>query len=217
MMYVRAYYLRALILLLFLAAVCVLTSLGMRAAVSPYVFSSIDDVPRTEVAIVLGASVSGGKPSPILADRANAAIALYSAGKVTKILVTGDNGTLSYNEVAPVRQYLLDAGVLPGDIFLDHAGFDTYSSMYRTRDVFLARSVTIVTQDFHLPRALWIAQHLGLTAYGVAAEGRTSSPYNYVREIPASLKALFEVWTRREPKYLGPTFPLSGSGEATWD
>jgi len=210
------FYRRLLLVLLALAVACFLVPLGMRVAVAPFVYESLDDVPRAEVAIVLGASVVAGKPSPILADRANAAIALHSAGKVGKILVTGDNGTLTYNEVAPVRQYLLDAGIPAQDIFLDHAGFDTYSSMYRAEEVFQARSAIVVTQDFHLPRALWIARHLGLTAYGVTAEGGTRSPYNYVREIPASLKALFEVWTRREPKYLGQTYPLTGSGEATW-
>ena len=188
----------------------------MSAAVSPFVYDSIEKVPHAQVAIVLGASVMNGKPSPILADRANAAIALYNAGKVGKILVTGDNGALSHDEVSPVRKYLLDAGIPSQDIFLDHAGFDTYSSMYRAVAVFEAQSAIIVTQDFHLPRALWIARHLGLTAYGITAAGGTNSAYNYVREIPASFKALFEVWTRREPKYLGQTFPLSGSGEETW-
>ena len=209
-------YRRLILLALLLAVASLLVSLGMRAAVSPFIYSSIDKVPQSEVAIVLGASVVHGKPSPILADRADAAIALYRVGKVAKILVTGDNGALSHDEVSPVRKYLLDAGIQAQDIFLDHAGFDTYSSMYRAVAVFEAQSAIIVTQDFHLPRALWIARHLGLTAYGLTAEGGASSPYNYVREMPASFKALLEVWTRREPKYLGPTFPLSGSGEATW-
>jgi SanA protein len=213
---VRAYYRWVLIVLLVVAVVCLLIPFGMRATVSPFIYESLEDVPRAEVAIVLGASVMKGKPSPILADRANAAIALYSAGKVGKILVTGDNGVLSYDEVTPVRKYLLDAGVLPSDIFLDHAGFDTYSSMYRARNVFLAQSATIVTQDFHLPRALWIARHLGLAAYGVTAEGGNDTLYNYMREIPASLKALVDIVIHREPKYLGSAIPLSESGEATW-
>jgi len=216
MSFIRAHYRFIVIAALALAAVAMVIPLSMRLAVAPVTFTSVADVPETEVALVLGASVRRGIPSPILADRADAAIALYKAGKVSKILVTGDNGALSYDEVTPVRKYLIDAGIRTQDIFLDHAGFDTYSSMYRARDVFLVRSLTIVTQDFHLPRALWIARHLGLTAYGVTAEGGENSSYDYVREIPASLKAIINVLANRQPKYLGPTIPLSGDGQATW-
>ncbi|OGG56014.1 hypothetical protein A3D71_02295 [Candidatus Kaiserbacteria bacterium RIFCSPHIGHO2_02_FULL_55_20] len=199
-----------------LLALVMIVPIAIRFNVEPFVASSVEEVPRTDVALVLGASVYRGSPSPILAERADVAIALYKANRVSKILVTGDNGALSYDEVTPVRKYLLGAGIPSRDIFLDHAGFDTYSSMYRARDVFLVRSLTIVTQDFHLPRALWIARDLGLEAYGVVAPGREHSPYNYVREIPASFKAIFDVVTGRQPKYLGPTIPLSGNGEETW-
>ena len=190
--------------------------IGMRASMGPFLLTSIDQVPQTEVALVLGASVVNGAPSPILAKRADLAVALFEAGKVSKILVTGDNGALSHDEVTPVRNYLLAAGIPAGDIFLDHAGFDTYSSMYRARDVFQVSSMTIVTQDFHLPRALWIARHLGLTAYGLTAEGGQNSPFDYIREIPASIKALWDVDIDRQPKYLGPVIPLTGDGQATW-
>lgn len=216
MRFVRRYYAIAFIVALAIIALAMMVPIVTRITVEPYITSSVGDVPTTEVAMILGASVYRGRPSPILAERADAAIALYKAGKVSKILVTGDNGALSYDEVTPVRKYLLDAGIASQDIFLDHAGFDTYSSMYRAREVFLARSLTIVTQDFHLPRALWIARHLGLEAYGVIAEGGEHSPYDYIREIPASIKAILNVFTDRQPKYLGPTFPISGDGEATW-
>lgn len=216
MRFVRRYYPLGAVVLLAFIAVAMMVPIVMRLVVGQYVVSSVSDVPHTEVALVLGASVYRGSPSPILAERADTAVALYKAGRVSKILVTGDNGALSYDEVTPVRKYLLDAGIPSQDIFLDHAGFDTYSSMYRAREVFLARSLTIVTQDFHLPRALWIARHLGLEAYGIVAEGGEHSPYDYVREIPASIKAIFNVLLDRQPKYLGPTIPLSGNGEETW-
>ena len=216
MRFVRRHYPLGIVVLLALMAVAMMIPIVMRFAVGRYIVPSVGDVPRTEVAMVLGASVYRGSPSPILAERADSAVALYKEGKVSKILVTGDNGALSHDEVTPVRKYLLDAGIAPQDIFLDHAGFDTYSSMYRARDVFLARSLTIVTQDFHLPRALWIARQLGLEAYGVVAEGGEHSPYDYVREIPASVKAIFNVLLNRQPKYLGPTLPLSGDGRETW-
>ena len=209
-------YRHLLVATLLLAVLCLLVPVAMRAAVSPFVYESIDNVPQAEVVIILGASVVAGKPSPILADRANAAIALYSAGKATKILVTGDNAALSHDEVTPVRKYLLDADIPAQDIFLDHAGFDTYSSIYRAQAVFKVQAAIIVTQDFHLPRALWIARRLGLEAYGVTAEGGTSSTHNYLREIPASLKAILDTLAHREPKSLGPAIPLSGDGQATW-
>lgn len=216
MHYVRTHAWGIFVLMLGIGALLMLVPIGMRLSVASYTYTSLDTAPETEVAIVLGASVVHGVPSPLLAKRADAALALYRKGKVKKILVTGDNGALSHDEVTPVREYLLDAGVPPQDIFLDHAGFDTYSSMYRARDVFQAHSLTIATQDFHLPRALWIARRLGLPAYGYIAEGGESSLRNYLREIPASLKALLEVSIRREPKYLGPAFPLTGDGQATW-
>jgi len=213
---VRRYYRITFVVVLGLIALAMMVPIVMRVVVEAYIEASVGDVPYTEVAMVLGASVYRGSPSPILAERADVAIALYKAGKVSKILVTGDNGALSYDEVTPVRKYLLNAGIPSQDIFLDHAGFDTYSSMYRAREVFLARSLTIVTQDFHLPRSLWIARQTGLEAYGIVAEGGEHSPYDYIREIPASIKALFNVLTDRQPKYLGPTIPLSGNGEETW-
>jgi len=166
--------------------------------------------------MVLGASVVRGAPSPILRARADAAIALYKAEKVQKILVTGDNGALSHDEVTPVRKYLLDAGIPAGDIFLDHAGFDTYSSMYRARDVFAVDSMIIVTQDFHLPRAVFLARHLGLTAYGFVADGGEGKVYSYLREVPASVKALGNLLVGRVPKYLGDTIPITGDGSTTW-
>ncbi len=215
MQYFRRYYRLGIVFLLALIAIVMIVPIVLRTTVEPFIVP-LGAVPQTEVALVLGASVVRGSPSPILAERADVAIALYKKGVVRKILVTGDNGALTHDEVTPVRKYLLDAGLPPQDIFLDHAGFDTYSSMYRARDVFLVHSLTIVTQDFHLPRALWIARHLGLEAYGVVAEGGEHSPYEYFREIPASLKAIFNVMGNRQPKYLGPTLPLSGNGEETW-
>ncbi len=216
MHFIRRYYRLGFVTLLALIALAMMVPIVMRILVDRYITRTIDGVSRTEVALVLGASVYRGRPTPILAERADMAIALYKAGKVGKILVTGDNSALSYDEVTPVRKYLLDAGIASQDVFLDHAGFDTYSSMYRAREVFLAQSITIVTQDFHLPRALWIARRLGLEAYGVVAEGGEHSPYDYLREIPASIKAFLNVLTDRQPKYLGPTLPLSGDGKATW-
>jgi len=197
-------------------ALFLVVPLLMQVSVQPHIFKSRDSVPEADVAIVLGASVVRGAPSPVLAARANEAIELYQKGKVQKILVTGDSGALSHDEVTPVRKYLLAAGIAPEDIFLDHAGFDTYSSMYRARVVFGADTATIVTQNFHLPRALFLARAVGLSAAGVAAKGGEYSLDSYLREIPASWKALIDLVFNRQPKYLGEPIPLSGDGQQTW-
>ncbi|MBV9159479.1 MAG: YdcF family protein, partial [Candidatus Kaiserbacteria bacterium] len=144
----------AVIAVLGVATVAMFIPLVIRYAELPYIYIRTDDVPKTDVAIVLGASVLRGMPSPVLEERAHTAVDLYLKGKVKKILVTGDNSALSHDEVTPVRKYLLSAGIPAKDIFLDHAGFDTYSSMYRAHAIFGATSATVVTQDFHVPRAL---------------------------------------------------------------
>lgn len=213
---IRRYYKLAVITILVGVGTCIAIPIYMRFAMDPYMYTSLDQVPKAQVAVVLGASVSHGEPSPILEERTDTAIKLYQKGKVSKILVTGDNGELSHDEVTPVRKYLIDAGIPARDIFLDHAGFDTYSSMYRTRDVFAVDSMIVVTQDFHLPRSVFIARHLGIDAHGVIAEGRDTSFFNYIREIPASDKALFDLFFARKPKYLGPQILLSGDGSTTW-
>lgn len=172
---------------------------------------TVEDLPsQVGTAIVLGASVlPNGGLSLVLKDRADTAIQLYVEEKVTNILVTGDDGTLTHNEVKPVRKYLLANGVPDKAIFLDHAGFDTYSSMYRARDVFKVGSVVIITQSFHLPRALFIARKLGIDAYGVSADRHQYMLKNNVREVFADVKAMLDILTHRKPKYLGDIVPLN--------
>lgn len=181
-------------------------------------YQSVAAAPTAQTAIVLGASIrSNGTLSPVLQERADTAYALYVAKKVSKILVSGDNSTLQYDEVYPVGKYLLAKGIPKEDIFLDYAGFDTYSSMYRAQKVFDVSSAIVVSQRFHLPRALFIARALGLTAVGVDASGPGEYYLlNALREIPASFKAVFDVFSRRVPKYVGQEFPIAGSGVVTW-
>lgn len=182
-----------------------------------HIFDKDADIPHAEVALLLGASVaSGGRLSPVMQERADEAALLYESGTVDKILVTGDNSTLEYDEVYPVGKYLLARGIPQKDIFLDYAGFDTYSSIYRAREIFGVQGVLIVSQRYHLPRAVFIAQALGLDAGGVDASEGEKYLYYSLREIPASLKAVFDVWFGRVPKYLGEQFPVSGDSAETW-
>ncbi len=178
-----------------------------------FIYKNVDDIPTTQVVIIPGAAIlKSGELSPIFKDRVDKAIELYNLKKVSKILVSGDNSTVSYNEVNPVRIYLLERGIPDQDIFLDHAGFDTYSTMYRARDVFGATSTVISTQDFHLPRAVFIGKSLGLTAYGADADTLNILPRNYVREVFANVKAFLNLSFDRLPKYLGEPIPITGDG-----
>jgi len=191
----------------------VATHIVIYAETKPYIYNDVRSVPNTEVALIPGAAIlSDGTLSSIFKDRADTAIKLYEAKKVSKILVSGDNSTLSHNEVNPVRNYLLKKGIPDEDIFLDHAGFDTYSTMYRARDIFGVTSVIITSQSFHLPRAVFIARQLGMKAYGVNADVGHILFRNYARETLADEKAVLDLISHRKPKYLGDTIPITGDG-----
>lgn len=179
--------------------------------VSPFPATS-DEV---SLALILGASVYGnGRLSPVLEERVKTALGLYKTGVVKKILVSGDNSTPSYNEVIPIRDYLLENAIfdVPAeDIFVDFAGFNTYDSMYRAQKIFHAKNVLIVTQSFHLPRSIYVARSVGLNAYGVPARGGLSTQ-NTTREIFATVKTFFEVVTHARPYFLGRAIPIEGDG-----
>lgn len=179
---------------------------------------SVDDTPKAEAAVVLGARVyKNGALSQVLLDRMDTGIELYLNGKVTKLLLTGDHGQLTYDEVNAMRKYAISRGVPDDDIFMDHAGFSTYDSMYRAKEVFRVKKAVIVTQEFHLARALYIAWAVGLEASGVIADKREyiGMEYIYAREVLARTKAAAQVIAGSKPKYLGPAIPISGDGRVT--
>ena len=190
--------------LLVAAAVFVACNALMVGLQQQRMYISFADVPERTVVIVPGAAVlRSGALSAVFLDRANAAILLYETGKAQKILVSGDNRTAEHNEVDTARKYLLSQGVPEADIYLDHAGFDTYSTMYRAREIFGVSSAIIATQTFHLPRALFIARSLGIDAVGYRADNVHLLARNEVRESLARLKAVGEVLIHRNPKFLG--------------
>lgn len=195
-----------------LVAAVLVVNIVVGASTKQYIFNDVSKVSKAEVAVILGAAIfPNGALTQILKDRVDMAIALYKSGKVSKILVSGDNGTVSHNEVDPVGRYLLLNGIPDQDVFLDHAGFDTYSTMYRARDIFKTKSIIITTQAFHLPRAVFIARGLGLEAYGVSADVVTPLFKNYIREIFANEKAVLDLITNRTPKFLGEEIPITGT------
>lgn len=171
--------------------------------------------------IVLGAGVrDDGTPTWMLEDRIIVGINLYNNKTAPKIIMSGDHGREEYDEVNTMKNYAIDSGVPSEDVFMDHAGFSTYETIYRVKEVFGAKKVVIVTQEYHLYRALYIAKSLGLEAYGVSADLRDYSSMQYYREfreILARTKDFCKLFIKPEPTYLGEPVDLNGSGDITND
>ncbi|NLP16099.1 MAG: DUF218 domain-containing protein [Clostridiales bacterium] len=178
--------------------------------------SNLDEV---DCILVLGAGVWGDRPTFMLEDRLNFGINLYKAGASDRILMSGDHGRKHYDEVNVMKDYAVNEGVLSSHVFMDHAGFSTYESIYRARDIFQAKKIIIVTQKYHLYRALYVADKLGLEAYGVASNPREYSGQRSrdIREILARIKDFLYVIVKPEPTYLGDSIPVSGDGNITND
>ena len=167
--------------------------------------------------VVLGCKVNGNNPSLMLQYRLDKAVEIYH-NLDTKIILTGDHGNKNYDEVNVMKDYILNEDISDKDIFLDHAGFNTYDSIYRIKNVFNAKKIIIVTQKYHLYRSLYIANSLGIEAYGIAAE---DIPYkfimlkNKIREILSRDKNFFKVMIKPQSKYLGETIDLNNNGNIT--
>jgi len=182
--------------------------------------SEVADVPATEVAIVLGALVEAdGNMSTMLADRVEQASRLWHAGKVEKILVSGDHQGWDYDEPDTMRKALVGDGVAPEDVFEDHAGFDTWATMVRARDVFGVREAVVITQGFHMSRALFLADRAGIEATGLTSD---LHPYGFqgkksdVREVLSRVKAVADV-TLDTPATDGPRIPIAtADGRESW-
>jgi vancomycin permeability regulator SanA len=166
------------------------------------------DAPRpAQAALVLGAGLAAdGTPSPFLRERVATGAQLYRDGRVRVLLLSGDNSRRDYDEVTAMADIAAELGVPATAIVLDYAGFDSYSSCYRARHVFGATSVIVVSQQFHLPRAVWLCQRLGLDTQGIypPASYSDATRRGNVREVPATAKAVLDVVTRREPAFAGP-------------
>ncbi len=170
--------------------------------------------------LILGAGVrNDGTPSHMLEDRLKTGLSLYEIGAAPKVLMSGDHGRVEYNEVGVMKEFATERGIPSEDVFMDHAGFSTYESLYRARDVFAAKRVIIVTQEYHLYRALYIADRLGIDAVGVSADLR---PYNgqiihNLREAAARTKDFLYCLFMPKPTYLGDVIPVQGDGNLTND
>ena len=194
--------------------------------INAYMISYVSDYILTEedlknnnfdCIMVLGAGLWDGEPSPMLQERLDFGIVAYETGCSDKLLMSGDHGREEYDEVNKMKDVAIESGVTADNIFMDHAGFSTYESMYRARDVFQVEKMVIVTQKYHLYRAVYNARKLGIDAYGFAADRLEYPIYNDVREALARTKDFFYCIVQPEPTYLGEAIPISASGSLTDD
>lgn len=212
--------------LLILAVLCVggvfginayVKGVGKKLVITP---EDATELKNIDCILVLGCGVrDDGTPSDMLRDRLERSIELYFSGVAPKLLMSGDHGRVEYDEVNIMKQYAIDKGVPSEDVFMDHAGFSTYESIYRAKEIFMVESMVIVTQEYHLYRALFLADKFGLTARGVACDyhiyaGQTMRD---AREILARNKDFFTSIFKPYPTYLGEAIPVNGDGNLTND
>ena len=216
-------------LLKLLLCLCILGITGLTVLNAVVKHSAADQILSPEEAaqlqdvdciLVLGCLVKDdGRPSDMLRDRLRRGVELYELEAAPKLLMSGDHGRVDYDEVATMKQYAIDAGIASEDIFMDHAGFSTYESIYRAKEIFQADKILIVTQEYHLYRAIYIANRLGIEAYGVSSDYRSyvGQSARDARETLARVKDFGTCVFKPEPTYLGETIPISGDGNLTND
>ena len=194
--------------------------------INAYMISYVSDYILTEedlknenfdCIMVLGAGLWDGEPSPMLQERLDFGLIAYETGCTDKMLMSGDHGREEYDEVNKMKDVAIEKGVLADNIFMDHAGFSTYESMYRARDIFKVQKMVIVTQTYHLYRAVYDARKLGIDAYGFAAERLDYPITNDIRETLARVKDFFYCIFEPEPTYLGEEIPIYANGSLTDD
>jgi len=222
----RKIFIRIGLILLALIAICMIIVLGINIFVKKSVQNNIVPVEdavklgNVDAIIILGAGVwDKDTPSPMLNDRLLRGVELYKKGASPKILMSGDHGKVDYDEVNVMKTFAINAGIDSKDIFMDHAGFSTYESIYRAKEIFGVHKVIIVTQGYHLYRALYIAKQLGIEAYGVASDQQEygGQSKRELREILARNKDFINAILKPKPTYGGEAIPINGNGNVTND
>ena len=206
-----------------IAAICAVLVFGIdfyvKQKAKPYILTPEEAGEGYDCVLVLGCGVWGDTPSHMLEDRLLEGISLCQSGASKKLLMSGDHGREGYDEVNVMKKFAVVRGIPSEDVFMDHAGFSTYESMYRAKEIFKAEKILIVTQDYHLYRAIYDARALGLEAYGVASNPRSygGQLYRDIREILARNKDFIYSIIKPEPTYLGEAIPVQGNGNLTND
>lgn len=178
---------------------------------------NVSNIEGVDCILILGAGIWGDKPSPMLEDRLKEGITLYKKGTTKKIIMSGDHSREDYDEVKIMKEYAESEGVPSEDIFMDHAGFSSYDSVYRAKEIFGVQNMIIVTQKYHLYRSLYIAKKLGIEAYGIESNLRTypGQVFREIREILARDKDYFKCIMKPEASIMGEKISLDGSGDIT--
>jgi SanA protein len=176
------------------------------------IFYSENKIPKNKVGIIFGAGINGDKPSKYLKDRLDAGIKLFKAKKINKILLSGDNGSDAHDELTVMKIYCFKNGIDTTKIYIDYAGFDTYSTMFRAKNIFKIDKAILITQEYHLNRAIYIGNNLGIESIGFSANQGEYRNYNYVRfrEYFSICKSVIDVIRNREPHFLGTEINING-------
>lgn len=179
----------------------------------------IKNIKDIECILILGAGIRGDKPTFMLEDRLLTGISLYKKGIAPKIIMSGDHGKVDYDEVNLMKKYAIEKGVPSEDIFMDHAGFSSYESIYRAKEIFKIQKMIIVTQKYHLYRALYIAESFKIQAYGISSNLRKYHGQfkREIREVIARDKDFVKSKFKPKPKYLGEQISIHGNGDITND
>lgn len=207
--------------LLCIGIICALAVFGInfyvKSSTEKYILTPENAGSGYDCILVLGCGVHGTTPSHMLEDRLLQGIELFKNGASEKMLMSGDHGRENYDEVNVMKDFATERGIASEDVFMDHAGFSTYESMYRAKEIFKAEKILIVTQDYHLYRAIYDSRALGLEAYGVASNPRSYAGqlYRDIREILARNKDFVYSIVKPEPTYLGEAIPVQGNGNLT--
>lgn len=207
----------SIILCLIAVAIIWITNSNVKAKTEAVIYSSLANLPKTKVVIIFGAGINGDKPSRYLKDRLDAGIALYKSNKVDKILLSGDNGRDEHDELTVMKFYCYENGVDTNKIYIDYAGFDSYSTMYRAKHIFKVDTAILVSQKYHLNRCVYLGDKLGIKSYGYSANRGVYPGYKYYlfREKLSITKSVFDVLRDRKPKYLGETVDINGKSNYT--
>ncbi|WP_291150440.1 SanA/YdcF family protein [Flavobacterium sp. UBA7680] len=185
----------------------------VRSSTKNKIYYTVKKFPKNDVGIIFGAGINGNQPSKYLKDRLDAGILLYKMKRINKILLSGDNGRDEYDELTVMKNYCYNHGVDTTKIFVDYAGFDTYSTMYRAKHIFKIKKATLISQEYHLNRAIYIGQKLGIKSAGYSANNGEYHGYKYVcfREYGSIFKSFFDVLRDREPRFLGTPININDS------